>query len=136
MMLHKARQFKRGSLVAACLLCVCWALLPGGCGWLGGGGDYLTNISSPQPEVASKAMRKAAQNKNPQAIAPLVKRLYDEDSAMRISAIKALESITGQNMGYRSYDTEPKRMAAIERWEAYLVQEGLSKEPQEAPQND
>ena len=124
MNLHRTRQFKRGSLVAAWLLCVCWTVVPSGCAWLGSG-DYVKNISSVQPEVASKAMNTAAQKKSRLAIVPLVKRLYDEDPVMRLSAIRALQRITGEDMGYRSYEPQVKRMAAIKRWEAWLIQEGL-----------
>ena len=105
-------------------MCVCWTVVPSGCGWLWSG-DYVKNISAAEPEVATEAMNKAAQNKSRRAIVPLVKRLYDEDSAIRLSAIRALQSITGEDMGYRSYDPEVKRVAAIKRWEAWLVQEGL-----------
>ncbi len=105
-------------------MCVCWTVVPGGCGWLISG-DYVKNISASEPEVATEAMNKAAQNKSRRAIVPLVKRLYDEDPAIRLSAIRALENITGEDMGYRSYEPEVKRMAAIKRWEAWLVQEGL-----------
>ena len=105
-------------------MCVCWTVVPGGCGWLASG-DYVKNISAAKPEVATEAMNKAAQNKSRRAIVPLVKRLYDEDPAIRLSAIKALQSITGEDMGYRSYEPEVKRVAAIKRWEAWLVQEGL-----------
>ena len=111
-------------------MCVCWVVVPGGCGWLTGG-DYVKKISSPQPEVAREAMNKAAQNKSRRAIVPLVKRLYDEDPAIRLSAIRALEDITGEDMGYRSYEPEVKRVAAIKRWEAWLVQEGLVSEKEE-----
>ncbi len=120
----RARKIKVGYLVGGWLLCVCWTVVPSGCGWLGSG-DYVKNISSVQPEVASKAMNTAAQKKSRLAIVPLVKRLYDEDPAIRLSAIKALHRITGEDMGYRSYEPEVKRVAAIKRWEAWLIQEGL-----------
>ena len=134
MNLHRTRKIIIGIGLAGWLLCLSWAVLLGGCSWFGGSGDYVTNISSPQPEVASKAMNKAAKEKSPLAIAPLVKRLYDEDPAMRLSAIKALHRITGEDMGYRSYEPQVKRMAAIQRWEAYLVQEGLQNEQEEHEQ--
>lgn len=120
----RARQFKRGCFVAGWLLWTCWAVVPGGCGWLGSS-NYVKNISAADPEVATVAMNKAAQTKSRGAIVPLVKRLYDEDPAIRLSAIRALQSITGEDMGYRSYEPEVKRIAAIKRWEAWLVQEGL-----------
>ncbi len=96
----------------------------------------MGKISAAQPEVASKAMNKAAQKKDRRAIVPLVKRLYDEDSAIRLSAIRALQSITGEDMGYRSYEPEVKRVAAIKRWEAWLVQEGLQNGSEESAQEN
>ena len=88
----------------------------------------MKNISAGKPEVASAAMNKAAANKDRTAIVPLVKRLYDEDPAIRITAIRALKNITGEDMGYRSYSDQVERMTAIERWEAWLVKEGLVSE--------
>ena len=120
----RANKLKRGCLIAGWLLWACWTVVPGGCGWLASG-DYVKNISAGKPEVASVAMNEAATKKSRTAIVPLVKRLYDEDSAIRISAIRALKNITGEDMGYRSYAGQVERAAAIERWEAYLVQEGL-----------
>ncbi len=96
----------------------------------------MGKISAAQPEVASTAMNKAAQKKDRRAIVPLVKRLYDEDSAIRLSAIRALQSITGEDMGYRSYEPEVNRVAAIKRWEAWLVEEGLQNGPEESTQEN
>ena len=126
----RARKIKVGCLVGGWLLCVCWTVVPGGCGWLIGG-DYVKNISAADPEVATVAMNKAAQNKSRRAIVPLVKRLYDEDPVIRLSAIRALQNITGEDMGYRSYEPEVKRVAAIKRWEAWLVEEGLVSEKED-----
>ena len=126
----RAKKLKRSWLVSGWLLWACWAVVPGGCGWVGSG-DYVKNISAADPEVATVAMNKAAQTKSRGAIVPLVKRLYDEDPAIRLSAIKALQSITGEDMGYRSYEPEVKRIAAIKRWEAWLAEEGLVSEKEE-----
>ena len=89
-------------------------------------GDYVKNISASQPEVATEAMNKAAEKKNRQAIVPLVKRLYDEDPVIRLSAIKALKNITGEDMSYHSYEPEVKRIAAIKRWEAWLIEQKIT----------
>ena len=96
----------------------------------------MGKISAAQPEVASQAMNKAAQKKDRRAIVPLVKRLYDEDSAIRLSAYRALQSITGEDMGYRNYEPEVKRVAAIKRWETWLVEEGLQNGPEESAQEN
>ena len=110
--------------VAGGLVWACCAVLLGGCNLLTSG-DYVKNISASQPEVATEAMNKAAEKKNRQAIVPLVKRLYDEDPVIRLSAIKALKTITGEDMGYHSYEPEVKRIAAIKRWEAWLIEQKL-----------
>ena len=88
-------------------------------------GDYVKGISAAKPEVATEAMSRAADKKSRRAIVPLVKRLYDEDPVVRLSAITALREITGQDMDYRYYEPQVKRIAAIERWETWLVDQEL-----------
>ena len=88
--------------------------------------DYMANISSGKPEVATAAMSKAAQEKSRQAIVPLIKRLHDEDPAIRLSAIRALRRITGQDMGYRSYESPVKRAQAIQRWWDWVHQQNIA----------
>jgi hypothetical protein len=46
--------------------------------------------------------------------------LDDEDSAIRFAAISALKRMTGQDLGYRYYDGEYDRRAAVERWRQWL----------------
>lgn len=112
-------------LAIATVACsVCWALFWSGCN-SGVSRDYVKNISSAKPEVATDAMNKAAENKSTRAIVPLVKRLYSEDEAIRLSAIGALKEITGQDLGYRYYEPETKRVQAIKRWEAWIVEQNL-----------
>ena len=89
-------------------------------------GNYLENISAGKPEIATSAMNEAAQKKSPEAIVPLIKRLHDEDPAIRLSAITALKSITGQDFGYRSYEPPTKRALAIQRWWDWAQQENIA----------
>ena len=86
----------------------------------------MKNISSAKPDVATGAMSQAAENKSTRSIVPLVKRLYDEDPVIRLSAIRALREITGQDFGYRYYEPEVQRIEAIKRWQAWLVQQNLA----------
>ena len=118
-----------------CLFWACWMILPSGCTF-GRSGDYVKNISSVKPEVATQAMGQAAQNKSQRAIVPLVKRLYSEDPVIRLSAIRALKDITGQDLGYRYYEPEIKRIEAIERWEAWIVEQNLVTDQQQAEPSD
>ena len=118
--------------LAAGLLLVCWGVLLGGCSLFAGKGDYVKNISAAQADVATAAMSKAVENKSPEAIVPLVKRLYDEDPVIRLSAITALRDITGEDMGYRYYEPEVKRVAAIKRWEGWVKEQELVADQQES----
>ena len=102
----------------------CWTLLSAGCN-PGVSGDYVKNISSAKPEVATEAMNQAARNKSSRSIIPLVKRLHSEDAVIRLSAIRALKDITGQDLGYRSYEPQVKRVKAIKRWQAWIVEQNL-----------
>ena len=36
-----------------------------------------------------------------------------------------LKDITGQDLGYRSYEAQVKRVKAIERWQAWIVEQNL-----------
>ncbi len=112
-----------------------WVVVPLGCAPLVSG-DYVKRISSIKPDVAIKAMSEAAAAKSRRAIEPLVRRLYDEDPAIRMLAIGALEDITGETMGYRSYESEVKRVAAVKRWEAWLVEQGLAVEQESAAEEE
>ena len=114
---------------------VLWALgivLLGGCNLFSGSGDYVKEISAAQPDVATAAMSKASETKSQRAIEPLVKRLYDEDPVIRLSAITALRDITGEDMGYRYYEPEVKRVAAIKRWEGWVKEQELVADQQES----
>ena len=108
----------------------CWLLLSTGCNPRVSS-DYVQNISSVSPEVATEAMSIAAENKSTRAIEPLVQRLYDEDSVIRLSAVRALKEITGQDFGYRYYEPESQRIQAIKRWEAWLAQQNAVVEEEE-----
>ena len=122
-----SRTLQPKAVPTAMLVSLFWA-----CGMLalagcnpGVSGDYVKNISSVKPEVATEAMNQAARNKSSRAIVPLVNRLHSEDPVIRLSAIRALKEITGQDLGYRSYESQVKRVKAIERWQAWIVEQNL-----------
>ena len=118
------------SATAMVVFWACWLLLSTGCNPRVSS-DYVENISSVSPEVATEAMSIAAEKKSDRAIEPLVQRLYDEDSVIRLAAIRALKSITAQDFGYRYYEPESQRIQAIKRWEAWLAQQNAVVEEEE-----
>ena len=121
--------------IVVSLFWACGVLLSAGCN-PGVSGDYVKNISSAKPEVATEAMSRAARNENRRAIVPLVKRLHSEDPVIRLSAIRALKDITGQDLGYRYYEPQVKRVEAIERWQAWLLEQNLVVTQEQAEPSD
>ena len=121
------------AFLGVALACLAGLLLTG-CGSAGLSRDYLKDISAEKPEIATAAMNQAALAKDQKAVEPLIKRLYDEDPAIRLSAIQALQSITDQTMGYRSYESEVERTEAIKRWNVWLAEQKLKLAEEQAQQ--
>ncbi|HRJ50541.1 MAG TPA: HEAT repeat domain-containing protein, partial [Phycisphaerales bacterium] len=54
------------------------------------------------------------------AVPGIVPLLESDDPAVRMVAIRSLERITGQTLGYDHSADEPERRAAAERWERWV----------------
>lgn len=98
-----------------------WVTLAISLGW-------LTACSSPPPveeggfhapDPASKlyAIRRAGEERDRSAIPHLVERLQDDDPAVRLFAIEALERITNERFGYNPYAAADDRHAAVVAWD-------------------
>ncbi len=66
------------------------------------------------------ALVDAAGQDDARTLAELVRALSDEDPAVRLFAIQALDRRTGQTLGYRYYESADHRQAAAERWHRWL----------------
>ena len=77
-------------------------------------------VTDPDPSVKIPAFKKAVRTKDRGAVRQLVKDLESDDPAVRFYAIGALERMTGQQFGYRYYDGETGRAAAVGRWHDWL----------------
>lgn len=75
------------------------------------------------PEGRLNAIVQAAADRDTTAIPDLIRQLASDDAAVRLFAIRALERITGQTMGYRHDDPPWKRADAIDRWATWARQE-------------
>ncbi len=71
---------------------------------------------SPDPASKLYAIRNAGESGDPRHIPPLVEQLDNDDPAVRLFAISALERITGERLGYNPYADEAGRRAAVEAW--------------------
>ena len=72
---------------------------------------------SPNPASKLYAIHQAGDQKDRNAIPDLVERLHDDDPAVRLFAIEALERITNERFGYNPYASADARQAAVLRWE-------------------
>lgn len=91
-----------------------------GCSGRIGMRTFENDIQSPDPSVRIKAVIYAANARDARAIPLIIDRLEDEDEAVRISAIESLRQMTGQDLGYRSFDPPYLRGQAVARWRHWL----------------
>ena len=78
------------------------------------------SINSDSAPSEIPAIKRAAENKDRRAIPRLVQDLDDNDPAVRFAAINALRRITGEDFGYRYYDSAYDRRPAVARWQLWL----------------
>jgi HEAT repeat protein len=84
---------------------------------------YPAALQSQRPEERIRAIKRAGETKDRSVIGILVDRLEDEDEAVRLYAILALEKLTGTRLGYDYAAREGERARAVKRWRQYLVRE-------------
>jgi HEAT repeat protein len=79
--------------------------------------------ASPKPDLASpvsslriQAAASAAASGDQAKVGDLISLLASDDPAVRLVAIRSLERLTGQTLGYRHHDPEPQRRIAIQAW--------------------
>jgi hypothetical protein len=102
----------RVCVIAAVLVCL------GGC--LTVGDYYRPRLQSPIPHERGLAVVEMEGTGDPQVVPALVDTLEDADAGVRLLAIQALLRMCGNDYGYRYYQDESRRTAAVERWRAAL----------------
>lgn len=98
---------------------VCWVVGLGGCGASASRSELA--LESPDPSVRAVAIVRAADRRDESVVPLLVDRLEDEDAAVRLYAILALDRLTGTRLGYEYGGSEVERRASVDRWRRYLV---------------
>ncbi len=76
----------------------------------------VVSFDSNDPAARFRATQRAAREKDPDSIKPLIQRLESDDPAERVFAIHTLEQLTGQTLGYDHAAPRPERAEAIRRW--------------------
>lgn len=78
----------------------------------------------------------AGESDAPADLPLLVEALADDDPAVRLFAIEALERRTGRTHGYRPYDPPAARARAVARWRDALGATPAEQAPDAAPPED
>ncbi|MHC5023429.1 MAG: HEAT repeat domain-containing protein [Planctomycetota bacterium] len=73
-------------------------------------------FEEPSPPARLYAMTEVARSRDDSAIPQLVEQLDSDDAAVRWVAIRTLEHLTNETLGYRFDDPPAARRAATERW--------------------
>ncbi|MCH9057864.1 MAG: hypothetical protein IIB55_04460 [Planctomycetes bacterium] len=90
-------------------------------------------FDSPVPANRMDAAVDAAAEGDRSAIPDLIGLLDSDDSLVRMVAIRSLERLTGQTLGYDHAAPEWRRDEAVERWVAWaLAEAGSSRLPDAA----
>lgn len=90
---------------------------------------YPESLNSQRPEERIMAARHAAEIGDHDVIGILVDRLEDDDEAVRMFTILALEKLTGTRHGYDYSADQTQRGRAIQRWRRYVAQQSASSGP-------
>jgi hypothetical protein len=93
---------------------VCWS----SCGTL-----VRPSLNSPDPQARIAAAVQAGESGDQEAVPLLVDLLEDEDGAVRLYAILALEKITGTRRGYDYAAPALRRAVAVRGWREWVAEE-------------
>ncbi len=100
------------------------ALIPSGLAGCAGPGEPASiaeGLQSDQPVTRTKACIRAGDARDASVVALLVDRLEDPEDEVRMFAIRALDRITGQTLGYQWSQDADARKASVERWRQWLT---------------
>lgn len=78
-------------------------------------------FDSPDPSALLRAITDAAGARDPSAVPHLIEALDNDDPAVRLTAIRALERITGQTLGYDHAAPPWRRAAMVDDWQRWYA---------------
>jgi hypothetical protein len=74
------------------------------------------------PQGRTIALSRISESPTERDIPVLIESLTSADPAQRMVAIRTLERMTGETLGYRHYDPEWIRRDAVARWRAWWLE--------------
>ncbi len=92
-------------------------------------GSWQTRLTSDDPAERIRAVKHITDAGDIKLASHLVTCLEDEDTAVRFYAIMGLERLTGDRRGYTYHGTRKERVAAVNNWQKYLIEIGVTPKP-------
>lgn len=89
-------------------------------------------FESDNPATLLYAIQEAGESGDRSKLPRLVESLENDDPAVRMMAMVALENITGERLGYRPYASSVKRAPAVARWQDVIRQGATDAQLQQA----
>ncbi len=86
-------------------------------------------LGSGNPLDRARGVVHVSEGHDAKAVHKLVDLLEDQDAAVRMYAILALQRLCGRDYGYHYYENESIRETAVERWRAALRSGELAVQP-------
>ena len=94
-----------------------------------------SGFDSPDPTSRLVAISKAGESGARSKVPDLIEQLESNDPGARLLAIRSLERVTGETLGYHYADPWWARSNAVRRWRAWAADNGLaSDESPETPE--
>ena len=87
------------------------------------GPGLIDRLKAEDPRTRLIAIQEAGQTEDRRALPYLADMLSDEEGDVRLFSVGALRKITGESMGYHSYDPPAQRAAAQQRWRQWLSEQ-------------
>ena len=96
-------------------------------------GDLGSDLRHPDPRIRMQSAVRAADSRRTDLLLPLVENLSDRDESVRFFSAIALRRLTGEDLGYRSFDPEAVRSGAVERWRKWVAAHPSGDAPADLP---
>lgn len=87
-------------------------------------------FDSPDPTSRLAAISEAGKTGDKSAVPDLIEQLESNDPGARLLAIRSLERITGETLGYDYADPWWSRGNAVRRWRTWAADNGYGPDPE------
>jgi hypothetical protein len=81
-------------------------------------------VANPDLSVKIPSIKEGARTRDRSEINAMIDQLDSDDPAVRFYAVEGLRRATNQTLGYRYYDDEEQRKAAVARWKKWRDETG------------